>query len=115
MKLAEHTGGLVVDDPSHVQRNLLPDDLPRVADFIKQVIPGMPTEPAAHSVCMYTVTPDRHFIVDRHPEWPPVVLGAGFSGHGYKFAPVIGEALADLVMDHTTDLPIEFLSANRFR
>jgi len=115
MKLAEHTAGLVVDDPGRVERNVLPDDLRRLVPFIEQVIPGMPTQPQSHSVCMYTVTPDRHFIVDRHPEWSPVVLGAGFSGHGYKFAPVIGEALADLVMEHTTDLPIGFLSADRFR
>jgi len=115
MKVAEHTGGLVVDDPAEVERNVIPDDLQRLVPFIQQVFPGMPTQPQSHAVCMYTVTPDRHFIVDRHPEFAPVVLGAGFSGHGYKFAPVIGEALADLVMEHTTDLPIGFLSADRFR
>jgi sarcosine oxidase len=115
MKLAEHTGGLIVDDPLQVERNVIPDDLERLVPFIEQVIPGLPTQPQSHSVCMYTVTPDRHFIVDRHPEWSPVVLGAGFSGHGYKFAPVIGEALADLVTEHATELPIEFLSASRFR
>ena len=52
-------------------------------------------------------------IVNGH--FRELLLGAGFSGHGYKFAPVIGEALADLVMEHTTDLPIGFLSADRFR
>ncbi len=45
------------------------------------------------------MTPDTDFIVDRHPELPQVAIGAGFSGHGFKFAPAIGELLADLVTD----------------
>ena len=45
------------------------------------------------------MTPDTDFIVDRHPELPQVAIGAGFSGHGFKFAPAIGELLAELVVD----------------
>ena len=60
------------------------------------------------------MTPDENFIVDRHPQFKNVVLAAGFSGHGFKFAPLIAEALADLVMQGQTALPIGFLSLNRF-
>ena len=63
---------------------------------------------------MYTMSPDSHFIVDHHPEFSNVVFGAGFSGHGFKFTPVIGEALADLALDGATTLPIEFLGLSRF-
>jgi glycine/D-amino acid oxidase-like deaminating enzyme len=65
-------------------------------------------------VCLYTMTPDNHFVVDRHPEQPGLAYAAGFSGHGFKFAPVIGEALADLALDGATAQPIGFLSARRF-
>jgi sarcosine oxidase len=64
--------------------------------------------------CMYTNTPDRHFIIDRHPAYPQVVYGCGFSGHGFKFASVIGEILTDLALDGATRQPIAFLSAARF-
>ena len=76
-------------------------------------MPGLKTEPSRHSVCMYTMTPDHHFIVDRHPEYENVAIGAGFSGHGYKFTSVLGQALAELSLDGRTDHPIEFLSINR--
>ena len=62
---------------------------------------------------MYTMTPDEHFIVDRHPRNPQVVLAAGLSGHGFKFTGVLGEALADLSLEGATRLPIGFLSATR--
>ncbi|MDQ2785659.1 MAG: FAD-dependent oxidoreductase, partial [Chloroflexota bacterium] len=64
--------------------------------------------------CMYTNTPDRHFILDRHPAHGNVVYGCGFSGHGFKFASVIGEVMADLALDNTTRHDIGFLSAARF-
>jgi glycine/D-amino acid oxidase-like deaminating enzyme len=59
------------------------------------------------------MTPDAHFVVDRHPEHPQVVFAAGLSGHGFKFTCVLGEALTQLALDGRTDLPIEFLAANR--
>jgi sarcosine oxidase len=49
--------------------------------------------------CMFTNTPDEHFILDRHPEFPQVVLASPCSGHGYKFCSVLGEVLADLASD----------------
>ncbi len=54
------------------------------------------------STCLYTMTPDGHFILNRHPTSDRVILAAGFSGHGFKFAPIIGEALADVAMSEQT-------------
>jgi glycine/D-amino acid oxidase-like deaminating enzyme len=59
------------------------------------------------------MTPDDDFIVDRHPEYANVVFAAGFSGHGFKFAPLIAVALADLLQQGKTALPIDFLSLDR--
>jgi sarcosine oxidase len=63
--------------------------------------------------CLYTMSPDSHFIVGLHPAHPNVAIACGFSGHGFKFAPAIGEALADLAIDGKTRLPIGFLSPGR--
>jgi glycine/D-amino acid oxidase-like deaminating enzyme len=60
------------------------------------------------------MTPDGHFAVGIHPDDPAVAFAAGFSGHGFKFAPAIAEALADLALQGATALPIEFLSPGRF-
>jgi glycine/D-amino acid oxidase-like deaminating enzyme len=60
------------------------------------------------------MSPDEHFIVDRHPAHANVVFAAGLSGHGFKFTPVLGLALANLAHVGTTDLPIGFLSLERF-
>ena len=65
-------------------------------------------------ICLYTHTPDRHFVIDRHPEHAAVSYACGFSGHGFKFSAVVGEVLADFVVDGTTRHPIEFLAASRF-
>jgi sarcosine oxidase len=63
---------------------------------------------------MFTNTPDEDFVVDRHPDHGNVVVGAGFSGHGFKFASAIGEVLADLALDSTTAAPIEQFRIGRF-
>ncbi|QDT90672.1 N-methyl-L-tryptophan oxidase [Gimesia algae] len=114
VKLAEHAGGEIVGDPTHVDRSLHETDVPRVSRFVEEVMPALNPHPMRHAVCMYTRTPDGHFIVDRHPANQRVVYGAGFSGHGFKFASVMGEILADLATTGITSLPIEFLSARRF-
>ena len=63
--------------------------------------------------CLYTMSPDSKFIVGLHPSHRNVAIACGFSGHGFKFAPAIGEALADLAVDGHTALPIGFLSPLR--
>lgn len=113
-KLAEHSGGQDVQDPATVDREKHPNDITRLADFVKGHLPGLDPAPQDHSVCLYTMTPDQHFVLDRHPAWSNVSIAAGFSGHGFKFAPVIGEALADLALNGSTKHPIGFLSLNRF-
>jgi sarcosine oxidase len=65
------------------------------------------------ATCLYTMTPDDDFVVDHHPEFSNVVFAAGFSGHGFKFAPLIALALADLLQQGKTSLPIQFLSLDR--
>ncbi len=91
-------------------------DLDPIMRAAAKFVPGLAgPEPAATArllraaTCLYTMTPDEHFIVDRHPQFENVCFAAGFSGHGFKFAPLIGKALADLVLEGKTELPIDFL------
>ncbi len=113
IKFAEHTGRDVVDDPATVDRNVRSEDVARLDAFRERVL--LRTRPVLdrHSVCLYTLTPDHHFVVDHHPQDDGVIVAAGFSGHGFKFTSVIGEALADLAWNGRTDAPLEFLRWNR--
>jgi sarcosine oxidase len=65
-------------------------------------------------VCMYTNTPDEHFILGTLPADEDVVIAAGFSGHGFKFASAIGEILCTIALQGKTEMPVHFLSASRF-
>jgi sarcosine oxidase len=114
IKVAEHSGGDEVADPRQVDRSAHPVDVQNLAGFVRDYLPQVGTALDRHAVCLYTMSPDSHFVVDRHPQHPQVVFGAGFSGHGFKFTSVIGEALADLAADGKTALPIDFLSLARF-
>lgn len=115
IKAAEHSGAEPVANPSAVNRTVSSEDVVRLQTFLADVLPDVEPSPDHTSVCMYTLSPDHHFLIDRHPEYPQVVFAAGFSGHGFKFCPVVGQALADLATDGRTDLPIEFLRLQRFR
>ena len=63
---------------------------------------------------MYTMTPDEHYIIEPHPEYPQVVYGCGCSGTSYKFSGVIGEMLADLALTGATAYDMGFISSRRF-
>jgi sarcosine oxidase len=115
VKVAQHTDGDDVADPLTIDREMHPADVAPVSAFLAECLPKANPNPLRHAVCMYTMTPDSHFLVDRHPEYDNVAFGAGFSGHGFKFTSAIGEALADLALDDRTDLPISFLSLDRLR
>lgn len=114
VKVAEHSGGAVVTDPLNDPRALDDADLKRVTAFFKQYLPGLTGDLRRRSVCFYTMTPDEHFLVDRHPHFPRLLFAAGLSGHGFKFTSVLGEVLADLALEGKTKLPIGFLGVERF-
>jgi len=114
VKIAEHTGGAAVADPTNVNRAIDPAEQRHIETFLAAHMPKVLPRVANHAVCLYTMSPDEHFIVDRHPLHANVVFAAGLSGHGFKFTPVLGQALVDLALDGATRLPIGFLSLQRF-
>jgi sarcosine oxidase len=113
VKVAEHTGGREVPDPLAVNRGIDDAERQAVDSFLKKHLPGACGRLADHATCLYTMSPDSHFVVGLHPDEPRVALAAGFSGHGFKFASVMGEVLADLAIDGRTRHPIGFLSPSR--
>jgi len=115
LKIAEHTGGTPVADPLAVDRAIDAGERARVEAVLAAHLPGAGGRMNEHAVCLYTMSPDGHFVVGLHPEHSRVAIAAGFSGHGFKFASVMGEILADLVLVGKTDHPIGFLSPKRFQ
>lgn len=114
LKIAEHTGGTPVDDPLEVDRNVDPREQERIDAVLAAHLPGLTGGLTDHAACLYTMSPDGHFVLGHHPDHPLVSIAAGFSGHGFKFASVIGEILADLALEGRTSQPIGFLSPTRF-
>jgi sarcosine oxidase len=100
-------------DPDTVDRVASPSDEERVRAWLRRRLPLANGERRDAKVCLYTNTPDANFIVDRLEGHPNVVVASACSGHGFKFSTVIGEILADLVIDGETRHPISFLSADR--
>ncbi len=101
-------------DPDTVERGVLPGDEEDFRYPIERFIPDAAGPTLAVRTCLYTNSPDANFIIDHHPRHPRVTLACGFSGHGFKFMPVIGEILSQLAMGEQSALPIEFLSLKRF-
>jgi monomeric sarcosine oxidase len=101
LKIANHAGGERVN-PNSVDRSTHAGENADCLALANQLLTGVKQPVVKSAVCLYSVTPDMDFIVDRIPDFPNVAFGAGFSGHGFKFAPAIGELLADLVVDPST-------------
>ena len=112
-KIAMHTGGDVCS-PQSIDRNIRADDEHELREQIAARLPALNGPLLSAATCMYTMTPDQHFVVGLHPAHSQVAIACGFSGHGFKFVPVIGEILADLALSGKTAYPIEFLSPLRF-
>jgi len=100
--------------PETARRTVTAEEIENVRSIFERCLPGCATTMSMAATCLYTVTPDRHFIIDRHPEHPQVSYAAGFSGHGFKFGPTIGEVLADLAIEGSSRHDVAFLRAARF-
>ncbi len=112
MKVARHTGGRVVDADT-LDRNVDDDDLQRNGDFLERHFVHRKHRLVHHHTCMYTMSPDGHFVVDFHPAHRNVAFAAGLSGHGFKFAPVLGHRIVEM-LDGGSDPSMDFLSLKRF-
>ncbi|QOV88501.1 N-methyl-L-tryptophan oxidase [Humisphaera borealis] len=114
LKVAWHGAGRPTD-ADNLDRRTSGDDIATFLPALPHLLPGAAGPVAEMRVCMYTNSPDHHFIIDRLPSEPNVTVACGFSGHGFKFASVIGEVLADLATSGQTSRPAGFLSLARFR
>ncbi|MCZ6916067.1 MAG: N-methyl-L-tryptophan oxidase [Gemmatimonadetes bacterium] len=103
-----------VVDPDTMDREPNERDERVLRDFIARYFPAANGPVADMKTCMFTNTEDEHFVIDVHPEHPQVAIAAGFSGHGYKFASVVGEILADLAERGTTGHDISRFAIGRF-
>lgn len=114
VKIGWHHAGLPLEDPE--ERPPVDEaNLQVLRERVRRRLPHLESEPFEVVQCLYTNTPDYHFILDRHPELPGVAIGTGFSGHGFKFAPAVGEILAALALDEEPPVPVETFSLARLR
>ncbi len=109
VKFGEHTGGAVMADPLAIDPAAFDAAEREATAFLKDYLPDAPRRIVARKSCLYEMSPDGDFIIDRHPEDDRVAFAAGLSGHGFKFAPVLGEALADLALHGAITADFGFL------
>jgi sarcosine oxidase len=101
-------------DPDTMNREPSAVDEIALKSAVEKYFPDAAGPTLSLKTCLFTNSPDEHFIIDAHPEHEEVVIAAGFSGHGFKFAAVVGEILADLAVDGGTTHDIGFLGIDRF-
>jgi sarcosine oxidase len=113
-KVAIHHGGATTTADA-VDRQVHAADVDRLLDLAGDILPRLAgRRPDESAVCLYTNTPDLHFVLGPHPDLAGVVVAAGFSGHGFKFTPAMGEILAALALDERPPFAIDLFSPARF-
>ncbi len=113
VKVARTHGGEVVQ-ADQVHREVTAEDAAPVEGFVSRRINGLTLPAVSSTTCLYTNTPDLNFAVGLHPEDPRVAVVSACSGHGFKFAGVLGEVVADLVTGGRSAHDISFLGLDRF-
>jgi sarcosine oxidase len=111
-KVARHHDGQPAD-PQSLDRNVYPHEIADIRSLLARHIPKANGRLVNSAVCMYTNTPDFHFVLDLHPDHPQVVLISACSGHGFKFSSAIGELAAHLATDGKTDFDLSPFRVNR--
>jgi len=113
VKVARHHTGNSCS-PNDIRREIDQDEIREARWILERNLPTVNGHLLSATTCMYTNTPDGHFLIDRHPRHPNVILASPCSGHGFKFASVIGEVLADLACEGQTEHPIDMFRLRRF-
>ncbi len=102
-------------DPDRMDRECHPEDEKILREVIRRYFPEADGPTLTLKTCIFTNSPDGHFIVDFHPDSPRVLVAAGFSGHGFKFSSVVGELLSDFVLSGGTERDLSLFRLDRFR
>lgn len=111
VKIANHGPGREMP-PDATERKVTPEETERLREFLRQTFPALLDAPIVHTrICLYCDTADGNFWIAADPKRPGLVLATGDSGHGFKFAPVLGRVIADAVEDRTNP----FLEKFRWR
>lgn len=115
LKVGRHDAGEPInpDDPL-ASFGAQQGDREDLDEFLTTFMPGVGSLTYGKT-CMYTMTPDSDFIIDTLPGYPNMVIAAGFSGHGFKFASAVGEALKDLALQKGTKVDLDSFSLDRFK
>ncbi|KAK6473243.1 peroxisomal sarcosine oxidase-like isoform X1 [Huso huso] len=113
MKICYHSGSET--EPDERDRQTSQEDIAILSSFVSKSFPGLDPTPAVVEQCMYTVTPDSDFILDQHPSHSNIIIGAGFSGHGFKLAPVVGKILCELALGKTPSFDLSPFRITRFQ
>jgi sarcosine oxidase len=100
--------------PDTVDRGLRPDDEEAIRELVRRFFPAGDGELREFAVCLYTNTPDEHFVIDRLPDDERVLVASPCSGHGFKFAPAVGEILADLATGESPRFDLAPFALRRF-
>lgn len=115
LKIGRHDGGQRIrTGESILPFGSYPEDEQDLRQCLNAYMPAASGPFAKGSTCLYTVTPDEHFVIDQHPEYQHVFIAAGFSGHGFKFASAIGEALSEILIDGKANIDLSLFSLARF-
>ncbi|HEV2737307.1 MAG TPA: N-methyl-L-tryptophan oxidase [Candidatus Elarobacter sp.] len=112
-KMAHHGSG-VDADPDALDRTVREDEIAYARAALASFVPAANGAFARATVCVYSNTPDEHFVIGGHPREPRVVLAGGFSGHGYKFTPVVGEIVAALLAGDDPGFALDLFAPARF-
>jgi sarcosine oxidase len=114
VKVGWHHGEGVLDGPDDARPAASEAEMAALQDVLKRYAWAAAGAPRRSKSCVYTRTPEENFILGLHPQAPQIVLASPCSGHGFKFASLIGEVLADLATERTTNHPIQLFTPDRF-
>jgi sarcosine oxidase len=113
VKVAFFREGTTTCTPETIDRVVHPAETQRIREHVARLLPALSGPCLRAATCMYSTTPDGHFVIARHPDAGRVTVACGFSGHGFKFVPVIGEIVADLATTGSTSHPIALFDPRR--
>ena len=103
-----------VVDPDAMGHGVTRRDEEVLRACVSRYFPDADGPTMALKTCMFTNSPDEHFVIGRHPDHPQVSFAAGFSGHGFKFCSVVGETLADLATEGSSEHALELFAPERY-